>query len=141
MAWNNVQLTEIYDRTSGYCHVCHKKVAYTNYGRIGSKGAWEVDHSVPLAKGGTHRRNNLYAACIGCNRAKGHRSTKTARYAVGTGKAPLSRPKRRLAKVKQAIAGGTIGAALGGVILGPPGALLGAVFCGGMAHKRNPDKC
>ncbi|HZW06078.1 MAG TPA: HNH endonuclease, partial [Phycisphaerales bacterium] len=67
MAWTREQLTAIYDRTSGYCHLCGKKLALTNYAAHGHKGAWEVEHSVPRACGGSDRLNNLYAAHISCN--------------------------------------------------------------------------
>ena len=58
------------DRTSGYCHICHRKLAFTKYGIVGAKGACEVEHSRPQALGGTHHSNNKYAACISCNREK-----------------------------------------------------------------------
>jgi 5-methylcytosine-specific restriction endonuclease McrA len=32
--------------------------------------ATEVDHIIPVTQGGTHRMNNLTAACTPCNRAK-----------------------------------------------------------------------
>jgi len=71
MAFSSEQLNQIYNRTSGYCHICHKKLAFKNYGVFGARGAWEVEHSNPQAKGGTNRLNNLYPACITCNRSKG----------------------------------------------------------------------
>jgi hypothetical protein len=40
-------LNAIYDRTSGYCHIFHRKLVFTNYGIVGAKGAWEVEHSGP----------------------------------------------------------------------------------------------
>ena len=54
-------LNAIYDRTSGYCHICHRKLAFYNYGIVDAKGAWEVEHSRPRALGGTHDGNNKYA--------------------------------------------------------------------------------
>jgi len=71
MHFSDDDLNEIYDRTSGYCHICHRKLAFINYGVLGARGAWEVEHSKPQARGGTHMRTNLYAACIPCNRSKG----------------------------------------------------------------------
>ena len=50
---------------------CRKKLAFTNYGRYGKKGAWEVDHSNPISKGGTDYFRNLVPACVECNRSKG----------------------------------------------------------------------
>lgn len=34
-------------------------------------GPFEVDHFVPLARGGTDHRSNLVCACRSCNRSKG----------------------------------------------------------------------
>lgn len=69
------ELNYIYDKNNGYCWHCGKKLAFTNY--VGftddpyAKGSWEVDHSVPLARGGTEYLRNLVPACVPCNRAKG----------------------------------------------------------------------
>ena len=79
MVFTDDQLDAIYDRTSGYCHICRKKLAFKNYGKLGQRGAWEVEHSRAQAKGGTDRLNNLYPACITCNRRKGTRTTRTLR--------------------------------------------------------------
>lgn len=35
---------------------------------------WEVDHMIPLSRGGSHSRDNLCLACISCNRKK-HKKT------------------------------------------------------------------
>jgi hypothetical protein len=52
MAYTDERLNRIYDRTNGYCHICHKKLSFVNYAQYGWRGAWEVDHSKPKAKGG-----------------------------------------------------------------------------------------
>src|SRR6266571_4748921 len=92
-------LRAIYDRTSGYCHVCQKKLSLGNYGCFGEKGCWEIEHSNARANGGSNRISNLYAACISCNRQKSTYTTRTARRHNGTRRAPLSRQKRKDAKV------------------------------------------
>ena len=74
MGYSKEKLHEIYDRTTGYCHICHKKLAFKNYSSVGSRGAWEVEHSKPRAKGGSDNLKNLYPACIFCNRSKGKKS-------------------------------------------------------------------
>lgn len=89
------QLREIYDRTGGECHICHKKLAFTNHGDHGEKGAWDVDHSVPRKKGGTDHGNNLVPACTSCNRSKQDMTTRTARGWHGVTKRPPSREERR----------------------------------------------
>lgn len=139
MAFSSEQLKQIYERTSGYCHICHKKVAYNNYSVWGARGAWEVEHSNPQAKGGTHRLNNLYPACISCNRSKGTSSTASARTKNGKSRAPLSATKRKEAKTSNALAGGIVGAAIG-ALAGPFGALAGAAVGAHLGHKKNPDK-
>lgn len=139
MAFSYEQLNQIYDRTSGYCHICHKKLAFKNYGILGARGAWEVEHSNPRAKGGTNRLNNLFPACISCNRSKGASSTTSARAKNGKSRAPLSTEKRKSAKAENAIAGSVAGAALGS-LAGPVGVLVGAVVGAHIGHKMNPDK-
>ena len=70
MVYSNKELRQIYDKNDGYCWHCSKKLAFTNYGNIGGKGAWEVDHSMPKSKGGTDYFRNLVPSCIKCNREK-----------------------------------------------------------------------
>ena len=138
--YSNTQLNAIYDRTSGYCHLCHKKLAFKNYAAFGLRGSWEVEHSRARAKGGSNRLNNLDPACIFCNRSKGITSTSHARAKNGKKFAPLSKAKRRQAKLEQAFAGSALGATIGGLLLGPGGAALGCLFGAAKGHQSNPDK-
>jgi 5-methylcytosine-specific restriction endonuclease McrA len=133
------RLKSIYDKTTGYCHICGKKLAFSNYGSIGSRCAWEVEHSIPRAKGGTDHLNNLFAACITCNRKKGAKSTATARRQNGKTRDPLNVAARKIAKQKQALIGGIAGTALGGLICGPPGAVFGALAGAHAGKKKTPD--
>jgi 5-methylcytosine-specific restriction endonuclease McrA len=139
MTYSGDELRAIYDRTSGYCHLCHKKLSFNNYGKAGSHAPWEVEHSKPKANGGTNSLNNLYAACISCNRSKGASSTATARSKNGKSRAPLSVAKRKNEKLKNAIAGGTLGGIIGS-IFGPAGLFLGALAGSHLGHRSNPDK-
>jgi HNH endonuclease len=140
MTFTNAELRWIYDRTTGYCHLCQKKRAFTNYGRPGRKGAWEVEHSRAQAHGGTHRLNNLYAACIPCNREKGVRSTKSVRTQNGYTKAPLSRVARTTARSGNALGGALLGALPGAAFLGPAGFLVGALVGAALGYDSNPDR-
>ena len=79
MAFTDEELNYIYDKTNGYCEYCGKKLAFKNYGKVGERGAWEVDHSNPKSRGGTNYLRNLFPACIECNRAKGARTGKSVR--------------------------------------------------------------
>ncbi len=134
MGYSNERLNDIYDRTDGCCHICKKSLAFKNYGNLeGARGAWEVEHSVPRANGGTDRLSNLYAACIKCNREKGKRSTKSARAKHGHTAAPLSAAKKSKARAGNALAGGAIGGILG-LVGGPVGALAGASLGALLGH-------
>ncbi len=128
MPYTEDKLRAIYDRTSGYCHICGKKLAFTNYGQIDARGCWEVEHSVPLVSGGTDRLNNLYASCISCNRYKRDGSTRAARAQNGRMRAPLSRSKRAEQQATNTTVGAALGALAGFLVFGPPGALI----CGGI---------
>lgn len=129
----------IYDRTSGFCHLCWKKLSLRNYNTQGARGAWHVDHSVPQAKGGTHRLNNLFAACIDCNNQKAIRSSRAFRRNNGLTKAPMSLNARKAAKQDNAVLGLVLGAALGSVA-GPWGAAVGAGLASRWAYSQNPDR-
>lgn len=78
MGYSDEELSYIYDKTGGYCWHCGKKLAWKNYGRPSERGAWEVDHSNPVSRGGTDYLQNLVPACIECNRSK--RDLRTREY-------------------------------------------------------------
>lgn len=139
MAYSDEQLNRIYDRTNGYCHLCSKKLSFINYASYGARGAWEVDHSKPRARGGTNHGNNLYAACISCNRSKRHDSSRAARSRYGQTRAPYSRSKvnedRSNNQLVGAIAGGILGARFG-----PGGSVVGAVLGAFFGDQNTPRK-
>ena len=139
MSYTDEKLSSIYERTSGYCYICYKKLAFNNYARFGERGAWEVEHSNPRVRGGTNRASNLYAACISCNRCKRDSTTRAARSGYGYRKAPLSSAKRKKERIDNAVAGGVVGGFIGS-ILGPGGAVVGSVIGARIGHKSNPDK-
>jgi hypothetical protein len=139
MAYTVHGLRTIYDRTSGYCHLCQKKLAFSNYGKAGSRATWEVDHSRAQSNGGTHRLNNLFAACISCNRGKGAQTTRIVRTRNGYTKAPSSKSARRIAKRWNAVGGAVLGA-IPGALFGPFGLALGALIGGKLGYDGNPDR-
>lgn len=112
MAYDAVTLERIYDRTEGKCHLCRKKLSFSNYGLLGRRGAWEVEHSNARATGGTDHSNNLYAACIECNRVKGKMPTRAARARNGYTCAPYSRKQR----TQNTVTGATIGSLVIGLM-------------------------
>jgi 5-methylcytosine-specific restriction endonuclease McrA len=140
MAYTENQLNRIYRCTSGYCHLCHTKLSRKNHSRIGKRGAWHVDHSVPRSKGGTDFLNNLKPACIECNSEKSNKTTRSARLGNGKTRAPLSPEKRKQAKARHSILGAMGGGAVGFAVGGPVGAVIGALAGGHLAGSTNPDQ-
>src|SRR5438876_7488278 len=57
MSFSDETLSCIHDRTSGYCHLCWRKVCFRNYGIIGARGAWEVEHSVDAGRDGPSQQS------------------------------------------------------------------------------------
>lgn len=138
MPYDNKTLRQVYDRTSGYCHLCGKKMSFTNYARPGTKGAWEIEHSVPRAKGGTDHVNNLFGAHIACNRDKSDRTTRTARNWHGRTRAPLSREQRKRAQTSNTVGGAVIGGLIG-LAGGPPGGLVGSLIGAAIGSSLKPE--
>ena len=132
-------LRRIYDRTDGHCHICGKKLSFVNYAIPGSRGAWEVEHSLARAAGGTNHLNNLFPACITCNRTKGIRTSRVARIQHGRKRVPLSRDRKGKIRGSNALVGIGLGAAVGGRLGGPPGAVVGGVIGGILGHSSDPE--
>ena len=141
MAYDDDRLDAIFDRTDGHCHICGKRLSRWNYASFGSRGAWEVEHSVARARGGHHHHlNNLYAACITCNRRKGALSTRAAREYHGRKRAPLALKAKQGRREDNALKGALIAGA-GAVLLGvaPPVGLAVAALGALLGHDRHPD--
>ena len=146
MRYSDELLTAIYDRTSGYCHICRKKLAFRNYAIPGARAAWHVDHSNPEARGGSGRLGNLYAACIACNCSKGACTTRSARTQHGHSRAPVSRERRAAARQTAALVVGGAGAFLGHKVaqaLGwhpGLGVVAGGLLGADLGGRHNPDR-
>lgn len=54
-------LDEIFERDSGVCHLCHKRVP---------RSKATMDHLIPVSLGGPHTRANVSLACRSCNSSK-----------------------------------------------------------------------
>lgn len=134
------RLDAIYSKTDGYCHLCYKKLSRINYGRAGSRGAWQVEHSVPKAKGGSNRLNNLYPACIKCNLEKGTRHTKTIRNRNGHSRAPYSKETKQRIRSNNAASGALVGGGIGLVVGGPVGGLIGSFVGSLIGNESSPEK-
>ena len=63
---------EVLERDGWRCHICRRRTPKAKRGSHASN-APELDHVVPLAKGGEHSRANTACACRRCNLAKSDR--------------------------------------------------------------------
>lgn len=52
----------VFDRDKGRCGICMKAVKKTS--------DWEIDHIIPISKGGAHSYDNVQLAHMKCNRSK-----------------------------------------------------------------------
>lgn len=123
---NTETLKRIFRKTAGRCHLSGRRLCFKNYGKIGSRGAWEIDHSRSQNAGGSHHLNNLYPALIAANRSKQARTSRSARGDWGRTRAPLSKAAQEKATERNAFQGAAAGAALG-LVFGPVGAFWGGV--------------
>lgn len=139
MAYSEDDLRSIYSKTSGRCHICGRSAAWKNYGIVGARMAWEVDHSNPRARGGSDRRSNLLAAHISCNRSKRDSSTRSARAKHGRTCKPMSEGERAQARGILISTGALVGGTIGLVLAGPPGAAAGAAIGAGFGVSIDPD--
>lgn len=139
MSYDAETLRRIYERTDGHCHICGKKLSFVNYAVLGNRGCWEVEHSKAKALGGTGHLNNLFPACIDCNRAKGTDTSKDARSLHAMKRAPLSRERKQTIRDDNTVAGVGLGAIIGGLVGGPPGAIIGGALGGAIGHSSDPE--
>lgn len=58
---SRVDLGQIWDRDEGVCHICGEPV---------ERGDLEFDHAIPLSRGGTHTKGNIFVSHRKCNRSK-----------------------------------------------------------------------
>jgi 5-methylcytosine-specific restriction endonuclease McrA len=133
------RLRAIFDKANGCCHLCGRTIAFSNYGNHGARGAWEVDHSKPVAEGGTDHLNNLFPAHTSCNRSKQDASSRSSRKENGRTRAPLSAAAIERARFKQAMAGAFSGGLLGVRLGGPVGFWIGVIAGGVAAYSLDPE--
>lgn len=58
-----VNYTKVIDAANGVCGICRQEL----------RAPIDIDHIIPLSKGGTHTYNNLQATHSGCNRRKSNK--------------------------------------------------------------------
>lgn len=71
MSYTPAELDQIFAKTGGRCRCCGKQLVRDNYGKDNAHGAWEVDHAIPVSRGGTNNMENLWPMCPECNQRKG----------------------------------------------------------------------
>jgi len=137
-------IREIWSRTGGKCHLCHRPVDLDTYGLIALYGAEaaSIDHLTPQSHGGDHHPDNLRIAHHGCNSRRGTRDPIDAREsASGRSWEPLSDGERLGVVLASAAACTALGAGVGVALSGPTpdkagqaraaqGAVVGAVALG-----------
>ena len=133
------RLNKIFDKTRGKCHLCHKLLVFSNYGVMYSRGAWEIEHSIPRSKGGTDHLNNLYASCIKCNRQKSNGTNYSVRSGNGVKKAPLSEKARKKKIFKNTAKGAAAGVAIGR-LFGPGGIIICATIGALIGSEKETDE-
>jgi hypothetical protein len=139
MTRDNRRPERAFDRTAGRCHICGKRLAWSNYGTVYGRGAWEIDHSRARARGGSDHGNNLFAACVSCNRSKRDVSSRTMRHRMGRRRAPLSVAQKGQAQRQYTATGGVLGAVALGAVAGPAGLLWGAIIGAAIGSSVDPD--
>lgn len=65
----NVDPFKVFDRDGWRCQICLRKTPKSKRGTVDDR-APELDHIVPLSKGGTHSYNNTQCTCRRCNGLK-----------------------------------------------------------------------
>jgi len=135
MSYPTPKLKSIFARTNGHCHICHGRLVFSKYGQSETNGAWEVEHSVAKANGGTCHGNNLFAAHTTCNRQKGVLTSRSARRRFAQTRAPWSAEKHKKKVTENGVTGacllgaaGLAGGPIGVAILGTLGYALGSAL-------------
>lgn len=67
--YEKINPVEIFERDKWVCGICGKKV--DKYLAYPNKMSASLDHITPLSKGGTHTKDNVQLAHLGCNLKKG----------------------------------------------------------------------
>jgi hypothetical protein len=132
------RLKQIFNKTNGRCHICHNNLSFSGYGNT-----WEVEHSIPRAKGGTDHLNNLFAAHLSCNRTKGTKHTRTARAEYGNTRAPHSKNKIGELQTQHSVIGAVFGGVIGLIltpVLGPEMIFVGIAAGGAIGAGTAPSK-
>lgn len=67
----DVSPMDLFNQQGGVCYLCQKVFEF--------KGM-ELDHVIPISRGGKHEKSNCKMACVKCNRSKGSRTPEEMIY-------------------------------------------------------------
>lgn len=67
----DVDPLELFNEQEGVCYLCGEEFTFKEM---------ELDHVMPLARGGLHENNNCKMACKKCNRSKGSKTLEELTY-------------------------------------------------------------
>lgn len=67
----DVNPIDVFNSQDGVCYLCLKKFEFKDM---------ELDHVMPLSRGGKHEKSNCKMACAKCNRSKGSRTLEEMIY-------------------------------------------------------------
>lgn len=71
-AYEPIRKRDVFERDGWRCYICGRETPKSLSGTK-EPNAPELEHVVPLSKGGGHVLENVRCACMACNRAKGSR--------------------------------------------------------------------
>jgi hypothetical protein len=124
--WIN-DLTPIFLRTDGRCHLCHCRLTFRHYAMPGVAGCWEIEHSVSRSRGSGDRLGDKYAACVTCTRSKSARSTRASRLQDAHTRASYSGGNNVAVRRENAELGAFLGGFGAALLLGSAAWLVGGV--------------
>lgn len=61
--FTSMDVNAVFRKQEGKCHYCGSKI-------IWRQTRWEIDHFIPVSRGGTNDPSNIVIACLPCNRSK-----------------------------------------------------------------------
>jgi 5-methylcytosine-specific restriction endonuclease McrA len=72
--YESVSRIKVFNRDGWKCQICGRRTPRNRMGTL-RPDAPELDHRIPISKGGAHSYANVQCACRECNIAKGNRSS------------------------------------------------------------------
>ena len=70
MTFSKAKVDRVFGKTWGRCHACHKPLVREMRGAVGHRDEWQIDHGIPISRGGSSHISNLWPMCAACNRDK-----------------------------------------------------------------------